>query len=105
MQFAMSKVMGGMSNPTEADWCRLKAVTRYVHMYKRMRWHFQYQDMVGAVELDVFTDSDYAGDVSRRSVDCVHEFMGRHLLDTSTTQQQLIALSSGEAEYYALVRG
>ena len=33
------------------------------------------------------------------------EFFGRHLIETSCARQSVVALSSGEAEYYALTRG
>ena len=48
----------------------------------------------------------WAGDgVSRRSTDCVHIYLGKALIETSSCTQGTIAMSSGEAELYALVRG
>eukprot|EP00971_Amphidinium_carterae_P352334 6492552-Amphidinium_carterae.2 len=105
LQFSMSRIMSGMQAPTESDWCRLKLAARYVHSRPRMELLFNYQDMGPTMNIDVFVDSDYAGSEARKSTDCVHEFHGCHLVESSTCQQQLIALSTGEAEYYALVRG
>ena len=68
---------------------------------------FDYQDE-DALTLDSIVDADWdwaADSESRKSVDSVHEFMGKHLIEASSCTQQLIALSSGESELYAMVRG
>ena len=55
--------------------------------------------------LDVFCDSDHAGCLeTRRSTTGVVVRFGRCLVKTSSNIQSTIALSSGESEYYALVK-
>ena len=56
-------------------------------------------------ELLVCTDSDWAADKeTRRSVSCLAERYGDHLLEVSVAKQTVVALSSGEAEFYGIVR-
>ena len=56
--------------------------------------------------LHVYTDSDFAGYVkSRKSSSGGVVFLGKSTIRTWSSNQSVIALSSGEAEYYALVKG
>ena len=56
--------------------------------------------------LQVHVDSDWAGDLlGRKSTTGVIVRRGTHLLRHMSCLQTLVALSSGEAEYYALIRG
>ena len=57
-------------------------------------------------ELGTYVDSDWAGDrVSRKSTSGGMVFRGHHLIKACSTNQQIIALSGGEAELYALTKG
>ena len=54
------------------------------------------------VHLEIFTDSDWAGDgVTRKSFTGGAIFNGAHLIKTISKQQAVVALSSAEAELYA----
>ena len=54
----------------------------------------------------VYTGSDHAGCINtRKSTTGVCIFYGKHLIRSSSTTQGVIALSSGEAEFYAMVKG
>ena len=56
--------------------------------------------------LDVYGDSDWAGDEERkRSTTVVAEIFGGHLLDAVSVTQSLVAPSSAEAKFYACNRG
>ena len=56
--------------------------------------------------MEVWTDSDFAGNrKNRKSTSGGVLFHGKHLLKSWSTNQATIALSSGEAEYYAMVKG
>ena len=52
----------------------------------------------------VFGDSDWAGSESRRSTTGAFEQYGLHPIEFSCSTQQVIALSSGEAELHATGR-
>ena len=65
-------------------------------------WKFGWQEEVGHVQ--VFADSDWGGDRrSRKSTSGGAILLGRHCVRTWSSTQSAIALSSAEAEFYALV--
>ena len=69
---------------------------------KRVVWEFVWQEEVGGVH--VFADSDWGGDrVSRKSSSGGAIMLGQHCLRTWSSTQGAIALSSAEAEFYALI--
>ena len=54
--------------------------------------------------LDVYSDSDFVGcRRTRKSTSGVAIMMGKHCIITRCKSQSVIALSSGEAEFYAAV--
>ena len=38
-------------------------------------------------------------------MDCVHIYHGGHLIEASTSTQQVVSLSTAESEFYGIVRG
>ena len=103
IQFAMHDVMAGMQEPTELHWARLVRVARYLLEYPKETWMYVYQAF--PKNLEVLTDADWAADKeSRRSVSCSAERFGQHLLEVSVAKQSVVALSSGESEFYGIVR-
>ena len=65
--------------------------------------NYDYQDEVK--QLDGWVDSDYAGcRKTRKSTSGGLIMLGSHALKTWSSTQANIALSSGEAEYYAMVK-
>ena len=55
--------------------------------------------------LYVYTDTDWAADeLTKKSVECIVERYGSHMRDCSVAKQSSVALSSGEAEFYGIVR-
>ena len=76
-----------MSEPREFDFVPLK---RAAHVDK----------------ITVFVDSDLAGDpVSRKSTTGLVAQIGNHTVKSGSTLQSLTALSVGEAESYAVMKG
>ena len=104
IQFAMTGIAAGMAKPTVLHQLRLKRLGRYLVRYPVEEWIFETQDQPG--ELQVYTDSDWAACVeTRKSMSSYSIKYGKHLLDTSCAKQSIVALSSGEAEFYAITRG
>jgi len=100
---ATAEVMQGMAIPLEIHQLRLARAARYLHKYPGEVWHYDYQSNPGV--LDEICDSDWAGDpITRKSTSCIVERFGKHMLDTSVNKQKPIALSSGEAEFYPIVK-
>ena len=104
LQFAARSAAKRMSNPRPSDWVLMKRVGRYFVGKPRMVQMFAWQDFPGVV--DGFCDSDWAGDrEDRKSTSGGVLQIGMRTLKTWSTTQQIIALSSGEAELYAMVKG
>ena len=104
LQFAVKELCREMSTPTTRSWKRLKRVARYLLQYPVLSYGFERQCSQPVV--DVFVDSDHAGcRQSRKSTTGFVIMQGRHSLKTGSSTQTTIALSSGEAELYAVVRG
>ena len=103
LQFAMSVVMSGMSEPKVVHQLQVVRVARYILQHSGETWLFNYQ--ADPKTLHVYTDTDWAADeLTRKSVSCTVERYGRHMLDCSVAKQSLVALSSGEAEFCGIVR-
>ena len=99
LQFAMSVVMSGMSEPKVIH----QLPARYVLQHPGETWLFRYQ--ADPKILYVCSDTDWAADdLTRKSVSCTVERYGSHMIDCSVAKQSLVALSSGEAEFYGIVR-
>ena len=94
LQFAASELAEGMSKPLEIHRLRLKRVGRYIAELQRT-----------PSVLESFSDSDWATDKkSRKSMSSTYQRFGKHLIDCCCGRQSLVALSSGEAEFYAMVK-
>jgi len=92
-----------MQAPDEAAWLALKRAVRYCLGTPRIVWKFDRQNPVSFI--DVWSDSDHAGcRRTRRSTSCSVLMHGGHLLRASSTTQTVISLTSGESEFYALVK-
>ena len=87
-------------------------VTEGKHLGRTIRWRpqgFEWESNSKHVEdmvtLYVYTDTDWAEDeLTRKSVSCTVGRYGSHMIDCGVAEQSLVALSSGEAEFYGIVR-
>ena len=103
LQYSAKTVAKSMATPREADWATMKRVAKYLVGAPRCIQKFKWQD---AQDLIVtHSDSDWAGkEKDRKSTSGGVITYGQHVLKTWSSQQQTIALSSGEAELYALLK-
>eukprot|EP00971_Amphidinium_carterae_P050953 1003206-Amphidinium_carterae.1 len=86
-----------MQKPTEGDWADLKRVGRYLHSHTQTELARQGHCHRG--------HRLYAGDrVNRKSTIGAATFFGSHCLKTQSNLQTTVSLSSGEAEYYGVVK-
>ncbi len=93
-----------LSSPTEGDWLKLKRLGRYLIDKPRVVLNFDHQNKI--TFLDSRVDTDHAGCVkTRKSTNGGALTFGKHCLKTWSATQAVIALSSGEAEYYGVVKG
>eukprot|EP00959_Pyramimonas_sp_CCMP1952_P069788 1456748-Pyramimonas_sp.AAC.1 len=92
----------GMKMPTTRHVAMLKRAARYLRGHPRLVQHFRNQEM--ATSLQGWCDADHAGCLrSRKSTTGGAVLAGGHCLTHWCRGQAVIALSSGEAEYYSLV--
>ena len=93
-----------MARPRMGDWQLLKRIARYLVGAPRYEQRFRWQDRPS--RLDIFTDSDWAGcQGTCRSTSGGVSRWGGHVLKTWSSTQATVALSSAEAELYALTKG
>ena len=93
-----------MSKPRVKDMRKLVRLGKYLIGRERYVLKFDYQGEVK--KLDVWTDTDYAGcRETRKSTSGGTIHFGKHQLKFWSSTQKIIALSSGEAEYYGIVKG
>ena len=94
-----------MSVPREGHLVELKRLGRYLLGQPTHRTVYEPQEIADA-KTNVWTDSDWAGEpVSRKSTSGIIVARGKHILRHLSTLQSIQALSSAEAEYYALTKG
>ena len=104
VSYAGKEVSRKMAAPTAADELRLKRVIRYLQGARRGVFHFPWQSATQTIRCQV--DSDWAGCVrTRRSTSGGVLFMGAHCLAHWSRTQATVALSSGEAELNAALKG
>ena len=103
LQFASKCASKHMANPTQEGWEVLKRIGRYLKAHPRMVQRFDWCGWQS--ELQGYADSDWAGDKgSYKSTSGGALMWGPHALKTWATSQSTIALSSGEAELYAMTK-
>ena len=93
-----------MSEPREFDFVPLKRAARYQEGKPKAALRYRRQKHVDTIR--VIVDSDFSGDpVSRKSTTGLVGQIGNHTVKSGSTLQSLTALSVGEAEFYAVVKG
>ena len=102
--YAVNDAASGMAQPKKVDWMKICRIARYLQGHGVDVWEFRYQDKPG--KLYEYSDSDWATcKATRKSVTCTAERYGDHLLEMTSARQSIVALSSGEAEFYGIVKG
>jgi hypothetical protein len=92
-----------MSKPEEGDFALLKRAARYLRAKPRAVIWYRWQEETNL--LDAYTDSDWVGcRRTRKSTTGGAVMRGKHVLKAYSKMQANIALTSGEAELYAMVK-
>ena len=104
LQRVVRELAKGMQKPTERHETMLKRAVRYLRYAPRVRLRWTPQHRIS--QALVYNDTDHAGCIrTRKSTTGCVIMLGDCLLMSLCRGQALIALSSGEAEYYGLVTG
>ncbi len=102
--FSVKEISRGMSKPIREHQKMLKKLGRYLINKGKVVTQFNYQGSLS--KIIVWVDSDWAGCIkTRRSTSAGVVVMGSHMIKHWSSQQGVIALSSVEAEYHAIVKG
>ena len=102
LMYPAKEVSSEMANPIRGGWKRLKKVTRFVKSRRAVVWEFPWQDE--CLELEAYADSDWGGRRgSRKSTSGGLVMLGKHCIKTWSSTQGAVALSSAEAEFYAMI--
>ena len=103
IQFATKEICRDMARPTASSMRRMKRLARYLLQHPRTVVEFGHESRGN--DIDVYSDSDWAGCLrTRRSTSGGIVTVNGGALKHWSSTQATVAQSSGEAEYYALVR-
>jgi hypothetical protein len=101
--FSAKELSRSMATPTELAMTKLKRLGRYLQDHKRYVKKYRYQ--CNPKQLTIYSDTDWAGcRTTRKSTSGGIAMFGTHILKSYSSTQGVIALSSGEAEYYGLTK-
>ena len=91
-----------MSAPTDLSLAALKRLGRYVKDHQRLVYHYPWQSVD---RVDTYSDTDWAGCLkTRKSTSGGCLMLGTHLIKSWSSTQASFSLSSGEAEFYGVVK-
>ena len=106
IQFSSKEAPKYISSPRQSDFDMVIKLSRYLRSNPRKKHTFPTDCNNDLHYIDVFVDSDWAGDnINRKSTTCVVIKFSGCLIKTYSRNQKTIALSSGEAEFYVIVSG
>ena len=104
VQVSSKEICRRMSKPRRCDWQKLRRLSRYLAGQPRMVQFYRWQDTPDMI--DAVVDTDFAGCLeTRKSTSGGTLLHGHHCIKTWSSTQSVIALSSGEAELYGVVKG
>ena len=102
LQYCAKEICRFMSSPTETSVVAAKRLGRYLLAHKRLVWTYPWQRAEG---IDVYSDTDWSGcPRTRKSTSGGCVMIGKHCIRTWSSTQPSVTLSSGEAEFYGLVK-
>lgn len=102
VQYAAKELARRLKQPDKMTELLAKRIGRYLGGTRDYAIHYEMQTEQDAQDLIAYSDSDWAGEQeSRKSTSSGVLLRGRHLLESWSSTQQVIATSSGEAEFYA----
>jgi len=101
ISFAVNKLSQYCTSYTEDQWVMAKGILRYLKGTANFGIHYKKN---ADFKLSGYTDSDFAGDQgNRKSTSGTCFYLGNSLITWSSNKQNVVALSSTEAEYMAVM--
>ena len=103
-QYATKEAARFMSDPTRGAKCMLKRLCKYYSEAPVLSWRFPCQEL--PCEIRAVTGANWAGELEGlRSTSCGWIYFCDHLLETYSSTQQIVALSTAESEYISITKG
>ena len=100
--YSVKEICRIIAKPTEFALQALKRLGRYMNDHPRMVFSLPFHE---ASAIEVYSDTDWGGCVrTRKSMSGGCMMIGSHVTNFWSSTQASLALSSGEAEYYGVVR-
>ena len=102
--YGVKELMRRLAHPSDGNWKCLKWIARYILGLPRLVAEYRWNTILSAIT--VFVDSNFAGCLeTRKSTSGGVVLWGGWPIKAYSRTQSIIALSSGEAELAAVVRG
>ncbi|CAE8582737.1 unnamed protein product [Polarella glacialis] len=105
LAYVVKELARNLREPTTVEWGRLKRCLRYVRGTTNAEQHLTYNPQEPETLLQVMVDANWARDGGRKSTSGGVLFLQGFPLEHWSKTQANIALSSGEAELYAMNSG
>ncbi|CAE8640336.1 unnamed protein product [Polarella glacialis] len=105
LAYVVKELARNLREPTTAEWGRLKRCLRYVRGTTSAEQHLTYNPQEPETRLQVMVDANWARDGGRKSTSGGVLLLQGFPLEHWSKTQANIALSSGEAELYAMNSG
>ncbi|CAE8679812.1 unnamed protein product [Polarella glacialis] len=105
LAYVVKELARNLREPTTIEWGRLKRCLRYVRGTTNAEQHLTYNPQESETLLQVMVDANWARDGGRKSTSGGVLFLQGFPLEHWSKTQANIALSSGEAELYAMNSG
>ena len=102
VQFPAKEACRFMAAPSELSLVALKRMGRYLNDRRRIVYKYPFQKVDG---IQVYSDTDWAGcPRTRKSTSGGCVMLGAHCLKSWSSTQPSVSLSSGEADFFGLVK-
>ena len=103
-KYSAREIIRDGASPDRGSWATLKRHVRYLAGKKRFINRYPWQPRQKALRTS--SDANHGNDVkSRKRTHRVASRLGQHTISEIVQGQPLVAISSGESEFYGLVRG
>ena len=104
--FAVRVLASQQSKPTDVLWNQITFLLRYLRGTTSYGLNYEREAKFDQeIKLEVYSDASFASEADRKSVSGYVVYMNGNVVEWSSKKQEIIALSTCEAEYISMVEG